>query len=94
MIVGSIKENNSIERRVSITPETSKNLIDLGLEVILEKDYANHLGILDKDYEKYKVKFFQNSSDVISRSNLLAQINYLSPEQSQLINEKNFSWNI
>ena len=27
MIVGSIKENLSLEKRVSITPETAKNII-------------------------------------------------------------------
>ena len=89
MIVGSVKENYTTEKRVSITPETSKKFNDLGLEVILEKGYAEHLGILDKDYERNKVKFFQNSNDIISQSNLLAQINYLSSEQSQHIKEKN-----
>ena len=64
MIVGSIKENYKIEKRVSITPETSKNLTNLGLEVILEKNYANHLGISDKEYEKHKVKFLENSNDI------------------------------
>ena len=29
MIVGSIKENLSSEKRVSITPETAKNIINL-----------------------------------------------------------------
>ena len=36
MIVGSIKENLSLEKRVSITPETAKNIINLGLKVIVE----------------------------------------------------------
>ena len=38
MIVGSIKENLSIEKRVSITPETAKNILNLGLidEIIPE----------------------------------------------------------
>ena len=57
MIVGSVKENNLIEKRISITPDSSKNLLDLGIEVILEKGYGEHLGINDHEYEKYKVKF-------------------------------------
>ena len=51
MIVGSTKENLSLEKRVSITPETAKNIINLGLKVILESNYANHIGINDKEYE-------------------------------------------
>ena len=45
MIVGSIKENTTVEKRVSITPESAKNIIGLGLKVCIEKDYAQHLGI-------------------------------------------------
>ena len=44
MIVGSIKENLSLEKRVSITPETAKNIINLGLKVIIENNYANDQG--------------------------------------------------
>ena len=51
MIVGSIKENLSLEKRVSITPETAKNIINLGLKVIIENNYATHIGITDKEYE-------------------------------------------
>ena len=44
MIIGSIKENLSLEKRVSITPETAKNIINLGLKICIEKDYATHIG--------------------------------------------------
>ena len=52
MIVGSIKEDLSLEKRVSLTPETTKNIISLGLKVCIEKNYANHIGIKDKDYHR------------------------------------------
>ena len=45
MIIGSIKENLSLEKRISITPETAKNIINLGLKICIEKDYAAHIGI-------------------------------------------------
>ena len=51
MIVGSIKENTTLEKRISITPDSAKNIIGLGLKVCIEKGYALHLGIDDKDYE-------------------------------------------
>ena len=57
MIVGSIKEDISLEKRVSLTPETAKNIIGLGLKVCVEKDYATHLGILDNEYEKICINF-------------------------------------
>ena len=50
MIVGSTKEDLILEKRVSLTPETSKNIIGLGLKICIEKDYASHLGIEDNEY--------------------------------------------
>jgi NAD/NADP transhydrogenase alpha subunit len=40
VIVASIKEDINLEKRISITPETAKNLIALGLSINLEKNYA------------------------------------------------------
>ena len=51
MIVGTIKENITLEKRVSITPESAKNIIGLGLKVCVEKGYALHLGIDDNEYK-------------------------------------------
>ena len=42
MIVGSTKEDLVLEKRVSLTPESAKNIIGLGLKVCVEKNYANH----------------------------------------------------
>ena len=56
MIVGSIKENTALEKRVSLTPESAKNIIELGLEVYVEKGYALHLGIGDSEYKNVGVE--------------------------------------
>ena len=37
MIIGSIKEDLALEKRVSLTPETAKNIIGLGLKLCIEK---------------------------------------------------------
>ena len=37
MIVGSTKEDLKSEKRVSLTPETTKNIIGLGLEILIER---------------------------------------------------------
>ena len=56
MIVGSTKEDLLIEKRVSLTPETAKSLISLGLKVLIEKNYAEHLGIKDQDFQNVGVE--------------------------------------
>ena len=88
MIVGSIKENINLEKRVSITPETAKNITALGLDVNLEKDYATHLGIEDKQYEKTGVKFYNSAKEVIKNSNLILKVNCPTDEETIALNEE------
>ena len=88
MFVGSIKENISLEKRVAITPETAKNIISLGLNINLEKDYANHLGIKDKQYEDVGVKFYNSSSDVINNSKLILKVNCPTDQEIKTLKEK------
>ena len=37
MLIGSIKEDLALEKRVSVTPETAKNIIGLGLKYVSKK---------------------------------------------------------
>ena len=55
-IIGSVKEDLSVEKRISITPEIVKKYTDIGLAVNLEKKYAEHLGINDEDYNTVTLK--------------------------------------
>jgi NAD(P) transhydrogenase subunit alpha len=88
MIVGSIKEDINIEKRISITPETAKNISALGLSVYLEKNYALHLGIEDKQYEEYDVKFYNSSKEVINNSSLILKVNCPTVEEIENLKEK------
>ena len=86
MIVGSIKEDLTLEKRVSLTPETAKNILGLGLKLCIEKSYATHLGIQDSDYEKVGVEVKSNSDDVLGSSNLIIKVNC--PSEKEIINFK------
>ena len=88
MIVGSIKEDINLEKRVSITPETAKNIIALGLSVNIEKNYAVHLGIKDEQYEEIGVKFFNSSKEVINNSSLILKVNCPTDEEIKVLKEK------
>ena len=88
MIVGSIKEEFFSEKRVSITPETAKNIIGLGLKVCIEKNYASHLGINDNEYKKTGVEIKDTSSEVINSSNLIIKVNCPSENEISLLKEK------
>ena len=52
MKIGSIIENQNIEKRIAITPEIVKKYTSLGFEVCLIENYGSHLGIKDEDYQR------------------------------------------
>ena len=75
MIIGSLSENKSLEKRVAITPDIVKKYNSLGLKVNLTKDYAIHLGISDKEYETEGANIFLDDEKVISNSDAILQMN-------------------
>tara|TARA_B100001989_G_scaffold159925_1_gene114606 strand:+ start:329 stop:1423 length:1095 start_codon:yes stop_codon:yes gene_type:complete len=87
MIVGSTKENIELEKRVSITPESAKNIIGLGLKVCIEKDYALHLGIKDEEYKNTGVEIKNSSSEVLNLSNLITKVNCPSDNEVGILKE-------
>ena len=87
MIVGSIKENTSMEKRVSLTPDSAKNIIGLGLKVCVEKGYALHLGINDKEYSDLGVEIKLSSKEVINSSDLIIKVNCPSEDEIETLKE-------
>jgi len=87
MIVGSIKENTALEKRVSLTPETAKNIIGLGLKVCIEKNYAIHLGIADNEYKEIGVEIKDSTSEVLNLSNLIIKVNCPSENEANDLKE-------
>ena len=88
MIIGSTKEDLSLEKRVALTPESAKNIIGLGLKIYLEKNYADHIGIKDEEFKKMGVEIKGSSSEVLTSCNLLMKVNCPSDSEISNINEK------
>ena len=87
MIVCSIKENPTLEKRISITPESAKNIIGLGLKVCVEKGYAIHLGMDDKDYKDIGVEIKPSSEEVLNSSNLITKVNCPSEDEIEILKD-------
>ena len=86
MNVGSTKEK-SPEKRISITPDTSKNLKDLGLNVFLEKGYGESLGFSDQEYKDKGAQILNDAKEVLSKSNLICQVKLPMEEEFKNIKE-------
>ena len=87
MKVGSILENQSLEKRVAVTPEIIKKYISLGLEITLSKNYATHLGINDKEFLDLGANISDDENAIISNSDLLIQVGLISDEKISLLKE-------
>ncbi len=85
MKIGSILENQKIEKRIAITPEIAKKYISLGFDVHLSKNYGNHLGIIDEEYKSIGVKFSDDEKEIIDHSNIIVQLGLLSEDKSVLL---------
>ena len=75
MKIGSISEDLTLEKRISLTPELSKKYLDLGTEIFINKNYGIHLGFNDNDYKEKGVQILNNIDEVINNCNSLLQVN-------------------
>ena len=85
MIVGSIKEDRMLEKRVSITPDSAKNIIGLGLKVCIEKEYALHLGINDNEFKDIGVEIKASSKEVLNSSDVIMKVNCPSENEIEIL---------
>jgi NAD(P) transhydrogenase subunit alpha len=87
-IIGSIREDLKIEKRISITLETTKKFISLGFSTNLETKYADHLGINDNEYKKNGGNVNITKKEVLERSNIILKVNCPSADEANLIKSK------
>ena len=88
MRIGSILENQQIEKRIAITPEIVKKYISLGFEINLSENYGSHLGIKDNEYVKMGASLNKDDKEILNSSDLILQLGMLSEEKSSLLKEK------
>jgi len=86
-IIGSAKEDLTIEKRISITPETVKKLVNLKFSVVLEKNYGHNLGISDEEFKKSGADLLGSLKEVIEKSDVLFKVSIPSIEEIDLIKD-------
>jgi NAD(P) transhydrogenase subunit alpha len=87
MKIGSILENQKLEKRIAITPEIAKKYMSLGFEISLSENYGVHLGILDEEYKKLGVKILKNENEIINNADVVVQLGPLSEEKYSFLKE-------
>ena len=87
MKIGSILENQKIEKRIAITPDLVKKYISLGFEVCLIENYGIHLGINDQQFVDSGVKILKDESEILNSSDIIVQLGMLSEDKTPEIKE-------
>ena len=85
MIIGSISENQDLEKRISITPEIAKKYTNLGFKIKLSENYGKHLGFKEKEYIDVGVEFDVDNKRLIENSDLIIQMNLLDNDKSSYL---------
>ena len=87
MRIGSISENKTIEKRISITPEVVQKYLSLGFEVCLTENYGTHLGIKDEQFKDAGVKILKDERDILNSSDIVVQLGMLSDDKTSNLRE-------
>ena len=87
MKIGSVLENQKIEKRIAITPEIVKKYSSLGIEIFLSENYGMHLGIIDEDYINLGAKILKDDNEILNTSDIIVQLGMLTDEKSSYLKE-------
>ena len=74
------------ETRVSLTLESAKKFLDKGLNISIEKSFAEHLGTSDKDFEDLGVKTL-NRDEGFASAEVVCSVRNLTENELDKINE-------
>ena len=86
--IGSVKEDLTNEKRISITPEIVKKFTNQGLSINLEKSYAEHLGISDGEFKTNGANINITKEEVFKKSDVILKVNEPISDEFNLIKEK------
>ena len=87
MFIASLSENKEIEKRLAVTPEITKKYIDLGLDLLLPKNYGSHLGFDDSEYKSLGANFFDSDEKIINEADIIIQLGMLEEKKLSLLKE-------
>ena len=85
MNIGSLSEDKTVEKRVSITPEIAKKYIQLGIDVQITNNYGDHIGFKDSDYTDQGVKLVEDNKKLIESSDVIIQMGLTNDENLSLL---------
>ncbi len=87
MKIVSVSENRKIEKRIAITPEITKKYLSNGFQVLLSKDYGEHLGFKDAEYKEMGANILEDEKKIINDADIIVQLNLPSEDKLAQLKE-------
>ena len=87
MRIGSILENQDIEKRIALTPEIVKKYTSVGFEVFLSENYGSHLGLKDEKFLEMGAKISKDETEILNSSEIIVQLGMLADDKVLNIKE-------
>ena len=87
MKIVSVSENRKIEKRIAITPEITKKYLSNGFQVLLSKDYGEHLGFKDVQYKEMGANIVEDEKKIINDADIIVQLNLPSEDKLAQLKE-------
>jgi len=85
--IGSVKEDPVLEKRVAITPETVKKFTSINISVLIEKKYAEHLGMSDEEYKNNGAVIYNSAKEVFEKAEIILRVNCPKSSEINLIKD-------
>lgn len=74
MRIGTVREIKNHEYRVGLTPESVRELVACGHEVVVEASAGNGIGASDSDYQAAGARILNTAAEVFAQSELLVKV--------------------
>lgn len=80
------------EKRVALIPDSVKRLVELGFEVVVEKNAGIDSYFLDSEYEAAGATITADQADELPKADIVVRVD--KPDQTEVSSQKEGSWSI
>ncbi|MBT4917016.1 alanine dehydrogenase [Candidatus Peregrinibacteria bacterium] len=87
MVIGTIKEIKDNENRVGLTPYGVKELVDAGLEVIVQETAGIGSGFSDSEYVECGARMMRTPEDIVKECDVLVKVKEPLPREYNLMEQ-------
>ena len=87
MVIAALKEIKNNENRVALTPYGVRELVDAGLEVIVQETAGKGSGFSDSEYKECGATMMRNPEDIVKAADVLVKVKEPLPAEYNLLEQ-------